>query len=201
MAMTRRRTVTPEAYAREELISLPPEVRLTEISLRLYADDHGRERVNARLMLASFYPMDEDKSERTIEEHLLMLDDAGCLILYDLSGSTFYAMAEWPTIDRPKPSRHPEPPPVAIDSRRPRDSFVAGERESERGGAGERGPARTDRDADHPPSPFCTAHQASGGTEEPCRSCGRARLQRKVWDDERMIRVRFREDETNEGER
>ncbi|GAA3009233.1 hypothetical protein GCM10010461_19550 [Microbacterium aurantiacum] len=188
MAMTRRRTVTPEGYAREELLSLPPSVRLTEISLRLYADDHGREKVNPRLMLASFYPLDESMSERTIDEHLLLLDDAGCIVLYDLDGSTFFALTEWPTIDRPKPSRFPEPP-LANNSRSPRVSFVAGERESERERASESGPARTDRDAGSPPSPFCHAHRETGGTDEPCRGCGRARLQRKVWDDQRIART------------
>lgn len=193
MAMTRRRTVTPEGYAREELLSLPPAVRLTEISLRLYADDHGREKVNARLMLASFFPLDEGMSERTIEEHLLLLDEAGCIVLYDVAGSTFFALTEWPTVDRAKPSRFPDPP-LANDSRTPRDPFVAGERESEgenereRAGA-ESGPARTDRDM--PPSPFCPAHRATGGTDDPCRACGRHRLKRKVWDDEHLGRVRF----------
>ncbi|MDF2920515.1 MAG: hypothetical protein K0S70_4733 [Microbacterium sp.] len=188
MAMTRRRTVTPEGYSREELLSLPPEVRLTEISLRLYADDHGRERVNSRLMLASFYPLDRDMTDQTIVEHLLMLDDAGCLTLYDLDGATFYAMSEWPSVDRAKDSRFPSPPPLASASRGSRESFVAGERESERAseGAGEweSGPARTDRDS--PPSPFCLAHRETGGTDDPCRGCGRARLQRKVWDDEQI---------------
>lgn len=194
MAMTRRRTVTPEGYSREELLSLPPIVRLTEISLRLYADDHGRERVNSRLMLASFFPLDRDMSETSIDEHLLMLDEAGCLTLYDLDGSTFYAMAEWPTVDRAKPSRFPDPPTFANASRSDRDSFVAGERESERGSErDEGGHARTDRDM--PPSPFCPAHRATGGIKDPCRECGRHRLQRRVWDDERMARRREPDDE------
>ena len=193
MAMTRRRALTPEAFAREELLSLPPEVRLTEIGLRLYADDHGREKVNARLMLARLYPLDEDKSERTVEEHLLMLDDAGCLVLYDLGGATFYALTDWPNVDRPQPSRFPAPP-VATDSRGDRERFVAGEREGERAGVGgESGPARSDRDT--PPSPFCPAHRATGGTDDSCRGCGRARLQRKVYDDEMFAKRQGGEDD------
>ncbi|TDL43857.1 hypothetical protein [Microbacterium oleivorans] len=177
--------MTPEGYSREELLSLPPAVRLTEISLRLYADDHGRERVNSRLMLASFYPLDRDMTDATIVEHLLMLDDAGCLTLYDLDGATYYAMEEWPTVDRAKPSRFPEPP-LANASRTSREGFVAGEREREgEEREGERGPARPPREGS-PPSPFCPTHRATGGTEEPCRSCGRHRMQRKVWDDERF---------------
>lgn len=193
MAMTRRRTVTPEGFAREELLSLPPVVRLTEISLRLYADDHGREKVNARLMLANFYPLDREMTDQTIVEHLLMLDDAGCLTLYDVDGSTFYAMSEWPTVDRAKPSVFPDPP-VATGSRRPREEFVAGEREREGVGEGESGPARTDRDT--PPSPFCPTHRETGGTDEPCRGCGRHRMIRKVYDDNRFSAQRGAGDET-----
>jgi hypothetical protein len=195
MAMTRRRTVTPEGFSREEMLSLPPAVRLTEISLRLYADDHGRERVNSRLMLASFYPLDREMTEATIEEHLLMLDEAGALTLYALDGATFYSMVEWPTVDRPQPSRYPSPP-IASESRTDRERFVAGERESERAGEGaERGPARSDRD--ERPSPFCRAHRDTGGTADPCRECGRARLQRSVWDDEHMARLRGGRDESD----
>lgn len=193
MAMTRRRMVTPEGYAREELLSLPPEVRLTEISLRLYADDMGRERVNPRLMLASFYPLDRQMTDSTMVEHLLMLDDAGCLTLYDLNGSTFYAMSEWPTVDRAKESRFPDPP-VASASRMPREGLVAGEGEREREGAGESGPARHARDG-LPPSPFCPTHRETGGTDEPCRSCGRHRMQRKVYDDERFASTRGADDD------
>jgi hypothetical protein len=185
MAMTRRRTVTPEGYSREELLSLPPEVRLTEISLRLYADDHGRERVNQRLMLASFYPLDESMNVRTIDEHLLLLDDAGCIVLFDVGGATYFAMTDWPTVDRAKPSRFPAPP-LAKASRTDRDEFVARESGREREGESGSGPARSPRDTDSPPSPFCPTHRATGGTDEPCRGCGRARLQRKVYDDEQM---------------
>lgn len=198
MAMTRRRVVTPEGVTRDEILSLPRDVRLTEILLRLYADDHGRERVNQRLMLARLYPMDEDMSEATIDEHLLMLDEAGAIVLYAAAGSTLFAVTEWPKVDRPADSRFP-PPPFENGSRSDRDRFVAGERErereSEREWGDERGHARTDREG-LPPDPFCPAHP--DGSDDPCRPCGVRRLRRKKWDDEQMAAarssVRFEED-------
>lgn len=193
MAMTRRRTVTPEGCTREELLSLSPEIRLTEVLLRLYADDHGREKVNSRLMLANFYPLDRGMSESTIDEHLLALDEAGCLVLYDVGGVTFFALTDWPRVDRAADSRFPEPP-FASASRTPRDSFVAGEREREGGREGESGPARIDRD--QPPSPFCPTHRETGGTDQPCRSCGRHRMIRKVYDDEKFSMQRGEDDES-----
>ncbi|WP_336633422.1 MULTISPECIES: hypothetical protein [unclassified Microbacterium] len=190
MAMTRRRVVTPEGVTRDEILSLPRDVRLTEILLRLYADDHGREKVNQRLMLARLYPMDRDMTESTIDEHLLLLDEADAITLYDASGSTFFSMTDWPKVDRPQDSRYPPPP-----SRSVRDPFVAGERErarereSEYGSEwdGERGHARTDRESG-PPDPFCPAHP--DGTDDPCRPCGVRRLRRKKWDDEQMAAAR-----------
>lgn len=190
MAMTRRRVVTPEGVTRDEILSLPRDVRLTEILLRLYADDHGREKVNQRLMLARLYPMDEDMTEATIDEHLLMLDEAGAIVVYSAAGSTFFAVTEWPKVDRPQDSRFP-PPPFENASRSDRERFVAGERErereSEREWRDERGHARTDRE-DLPPDPFCPAHP--DGTDDPCRPCGVRRLRRKKYDDEQMADAR-----------
>ncbi len=190
MAMTRRRVVTPEGFSRDELLSLPPAVRLTEIGLRLYADDHGREKVNQRLMLARLYPLDESMTESTIDEHLLMLDDAGAIAVYGAGGDTFFSVTDWPKVDRPADSRFP-PPPLANNSRTDRDRFVAGERErereSEREWGDERGHARTDRESG-PPDPFCPAHPE--GTDDPCRPCGVRRLRRKKWDDEQIAEAR-----------
>lgn len=191
MAMTRRRYVTPEGFSRDEILSLPPEIRLTEIGLRLYADDHGRERVNQRLMLARLYPMDREMTEEDIDEHLLTLDDAEAIVLYEVDGVTYFAVSDWPTVDRPQPSRYPAPPASRTD----RDRFVArervreggGEREGAEGESGEGGHARIDREG-LPPSPFCRNHP--DGTDMPCRACGRARNQRKVYDDELMAGVR-----------
>lgn len=186
MAMTRRRVVTPEGFSRDEMLSLPRDVRLTEIGLRLYADDHGRERVNQRLMLARLYPMDQDMTESDIDEHLLMLDEADAITVYGAGGSTFFSITEWPKVDRPQDSRCPPPP-----SRSVRDSFVAGERESAREResewGSERGHARSDRESG-PPDPFCPAHP--DGTDDPCRPCGVRRLRRKKWDDEQMREAR-----------
>lgn len=195
MAMTRRRVVTPEGFSRDELLSLSPAIRLTEIGLRLYADDHGREKVNQRLMLARLYPMDREMRESDIDEHLLQLDDAGAIVVYDAAGETYFSVTDWPKVDRPQDSRHPAPP-----SRMNRERFVAGERE-EGGGGGEREPresgrTRTDREG-LPPDPFCERHPDGTEFGAPCRECGTARLRRKKWDDEQIAearRVVFEED-------
>lgn len=193
MAMTRRRPITPEGFTRQELLSLSPTTRLLEIGLHLFADDHGREQVNQRLLLANIFPLDRHLDDSAIDEMLLALDEAGVIDLYAVDHRTYYQLTDWPRIDRPNPSRHPDPP-IANQSRTNR-----GEGERAREGAresswesssesdeerAERGPSGTNRDPNLPPSPFCPTHRSTGGTDEPCRACGRARLQRKVWDDQ-----------------
>lgn len=190
MAMTRRRVVTPEGFSRDELLSLPPAVRLTEIGLRLYADDHGREKVNQRLMLARLYPLDREMRESDIDEHLLQLDDAGAIVVYDAAGETYFAVTDWPKVDRPADSRHPEPPSRFIRDSFSNDSWRGRGRESESGRefeGDERGHARTDRESG-PPDPFCPTHP--DGTDDPCRPCGVRRLRRKKWDDEQLADAR-----------
>ena len=199
MAMTRRRTITPEAFSREELLSLPPTTRLFEMGLRLCSDDQGRGRVNQRLLLAQIFPLDAALDESAIDEMLLDLDAAGAIVIYDADGRTYWQITSWPKVDRPTPSKNPAPP-LANHSRTTRgegegvresSSERESEREWERSSDSESdeerdggGPTRAPRDPNLPPSPFCPAHQESGGTDGPCRSCGRARLQRKVWDDQ-----------------
>lgn len=197
MAMTRRRYVTPETFGREDLLSLPPAVRLTEVGMRMYADDEGRERMTPALLRASLYPLNPEITDEAITDHLLQLDAAGCIVIYDASGRTYYAMTDWPTVDRPTRSKHPEPPaePFANESRSPREPFVAGERGREREGEGESGweaaagvsASRSPRE-DDPPSPFCRAHPE--GTEHPCRGCGTARLRHRQWTDQQMAQAR-----------
>ena len=190
MAITRRRYITPEVWSKEDLLALPPEVRLTEIGLRMYADDEGRERVNPMLMRATLFPLNPSMTEQKLEEHILRLDQVGCLVVYDVRGQTYYAMKEWPSVDRPRPSAFPEPPkPLANDSRSRRDPFVAVEREgegereeSEGEWVSERGAARSDRES--PPSPFCRNHPQ--GTDNPCRACGTARLRYRMWEHEHL---------------
>lgn len=198
MAITRQRSVTPDAFLSPKLLRMPPETRLMEIGLRLYADNYGREMVDAGLLRAAIFPLNRDIQEAEINRMLWELDEAGAMVLYDVSGESYYQLTEWPAVQHPGPrSRHPEPPE---DSHEPfmnasRGSHGEGEGERVRAGESARGSGGGFQDQAHAPSPFCEAHRATGGTDQACRGCGRARLQRKVYDDEQMGGVRFEPDE------
>ncbi|MDR6867883.1 hypothetical protein J2Y69_002491 [Microbacterium resistens] len=195
MAITRQRSVTPDAFLNPRLLTLSPEARLTEVGLRLYADNFGREVAISRLLAAAIFPLSREMRDEDMDRILLELDQAECIEVYDVAGVTYYQMSDWPAVQHPGPkSRHPDPP---AESHEPfmkgsRESHGEGEGERERAWEGESVGGRGLHDQDQePPSPFCPSHRASGGTDDPCRRCGRARLQRKVWDREQIQKVRF----------
>lgn len=193
MALTRQRAVTPEIFALPALVKLPPAVRLTEVGLRMHADDHGRGRVRLRHILADVFPETSEITEAVLVDHLLMLAEAGVIVLYEDDHGSCFEFVDWPKVDRPGRSSAPPAPSFARSSRQSRDTFVAGEsgseweRESESGrasggeGASEReSPSRMSRE-DLPPDPFCSEHP--GGVEFPCIACQNARLRNQHYKD------------------
>lgn len=182
MGMTRKREIHPQMFHDEELMSLPVAVRWTAVGLRLFADDFGRESATSIRIRSAVWPMDADITDAVIEEHLLTLDEAGYLVLYQVGKRTYFALRNWQKVDRPTASSIPEPP-AETDSRAARESFVAGERgresewESKRGERAEEN-SQAAREGT-PPSPFCAAHPE--GTNSPCRNCGTARLRHEQW--------------------
>ncbi|MDR7113906.1 hypothetical protein J2X03_003808 [Microbacterium trichothecenolyticum] len=134
-------------------------------------------------------------TESVLVDHLLILAEADVITLYEHTGRSCYAFTEWGRVDRAGDTRVPDPPPFARPSRRPRESFVAGEREgerereSERAGEGgrETQSARISRE-ELPPDPFCIDHP--GGILEPCIACQNARLRNKHFLDVRRWAMR-----------
>lgn len=183
MGMTRQRTIQAELWRRWKWVSLDPLTRLTSIGLQASADDHGRGPVEPLLIKADIYPLDEAVTADVILEHVLDLDAAEFLTLYQVGTDTFFQVVNWPRVDRPNPSDIPPPPPepLANGSGSGPEPFrvVEGERRErarERGesAAGGEAASGTDPESDEAPPPFCTAHP--NGTTDPCRGCGLARL-------------------------
>lgn len=183
MAITRQRQLPPEAFLNPQLLALPPAVRLTEIGLRMYADNFGREQVHERLLIAAIYPFDREMTELQMAEHLEQLYDAGVIVLYTAGSrrEDFYQFVEWPAVSHAGRSKHPDPP----EDFRNGSGTLPGEGERGREGEGGSGPSGapsgTVPDLDSPPDPFCRVHMPTG-TDQPCQKCGRARLARKVYD-------------------
>lgn len=192
MTLTRPRTIPLEAYRTAR--TLPPMIRVTAEGLRMHADDHGRGPVELRQILADVWPETSEVTEAVLVDHLLTLAEAGLIVLFeDPSGRECYAFTEWGRVDRAGDPSVPEPPPFARPSRHSRETFAAGERESERaseseGARGrERESLRMSRE-ELPPDPFCPDHPE--GTLESCIACQNARLRNKRFLDHKRLAMR-----------
>jgi DNA-binding transcriptional ArsR family regulator len=169
--------MTPEDWQDEDLGSLPLAVRFTYLGLKMFADDQGRESATAARIRAALYTLDETVTDETIDEHLVMLADAGLITLYVVGARTYFAIEEWPRVDQAKPSRIPEPPIRTTSGSRPDDVAVVGEEgREEREAPGEPGATSG---SPLEPSPFCSKHP--DGTEQPCGGCGTARKRHELW--------------------
>ncbi|NQX36283.1 hypothetical protein [Herbiconiux sp. VKM Ac-2851] len=197
MAIRRQRTVKPRFFQDEELLTvLPPLVRWTFLGLQMNADDYGNESANLTLLKSQIWPMDDEITKSVLEDHLLVLAEAGYLLLYTVGKLTYYSVLnwreEWQTVDGKAASHIPPPPrePLATPSRGPREDQAVEERGSAgargrrvSGGESEEGEGEP-RDPSARPSPFCSKHPQ--GTERPCRACGVARLRHQQWMDDLM---------------
>lgn len=186
MGMTRQRTIAAELWRLRKWVALDPAVRFTAIGLQASADDHGRGPVEPLLIKADIYPMTESVTADVVIDHVLQLDDAEFLTLYQVGPETFFQIVRWPRVDRPNDSDIPSPPAplLANGSGTGPERLRVVEGES-RGRASERerapgegvgwerssGPPPDPGDA---PDPFCIDHP--DGTERPCKACGTARL-------------------------
>lgn len=173
---SRNRAITTRVFTDPAMLALPLEVRWTAIGLRLHADDEGREVAHPRLLWSSIWPLSEVVTEDELILHLLTLEDVGEIQLYSAGDRTYYRIIDFPKVDRGQPSGHPNPPPLAnqsrIDREGTRETFAAGERE---GGEEARGVFRGDM-----PPPFgCPEHPE--GSFDPCGPCGTARMRHQAW--------------------
>lgn len=205
----RRRWIQPEFFTSEDVLALPRDARLTFIGLWLYADDFGRERTNAALIKADVYPLDEDITPRTIDEHMLLFEGRDMIRLYEVAGREYFELTgwnRWQPVQNPSRSNIPapsadeachEPPappsdPYVEPLETPRSEGEGEEREGEREegdreagdeGTGEAAPTThldsASTSTTRPPDPFCPRHP--GGTSKPCRDCGNARMTFKHW--------------------
>lgn len=193
MTLTRQRAVTPEIFAHPALVRLSPATRLTEVGLRMHADDHGRGRVRLRAILADVFPETSEITEGVLTDQLLELAEAGVIVIWEDAHGSCFEFVNWPKVDRASKPTTPPAPPFARPSRSSRDSFVAGE--SEREWEGERGregewksegasereaPSRMSREG-LPPDPFCPEH--AGGVLYSCIACQNARLRNQHYKD------------------
>lgn len=110
--MARIRSIKPEFWESESVGRLSRDARLLFIGLWSSADDHGRFRAHPRLLASGLFPYDDD-AKASVPTWLGELQREGCVELYQAGEDRFGHIPKWEThqkIDRPSPSRFPEPP-------------------------------------------------------------------------------------------
>lgn len=108
--MARIRTIKPEFWTSAQIIECSPNARLLFIGMWNFADDAGRMAYSPKTLKAQIYPSDSlssDEIVRMIDE----LSSNGLIIKYTIDDKQFISITGWhhQKIDRPRPSKIPEP--------------------------------------------------------------------------------------------
>lgn len=131
--MARIRTIKPEFSHSESMGRVSRDARLLFILLWPLCDDSGRARGDSRFLARTLYPYDDgrdgaiDTSAADVEAWLAELDREGCLVRYDVDGSTYLQICNWlkhQKIDKPSASKIPEFDGHSRILARPRESSV-----------------------------------------------------------------------------
>lgn len=112
--MARIRSVKPELWESETVASCTRDARLLLIGLISHADDEGRERGSANLIVSKVFPYDMDIGIDEVEEWLAELAAAHLIVLYvGPNGHRYIAIVNWrehQRIEKPRSSSLPAPP-------------------------------------------------------------------------------------------
>lgn len=117
--MARIRTIKPELPHSESLGSISRDARLTFILLFTLADDIGRLRGSSRMLASLLFPYDDDAPKK-IGVWLDELESKCNIIRYQVDGQSYIQICNWlnhQKIDRPSPSKLPDPNIIREDSR------------------------------------------------------------------------------------
>jgi hypothetical protein len=114
--MPRIRTLKPECWQDEAFGTVSIEAECLFIGLITQADDYGRLEAGALRARALVWPYKPEIDPVRVEGWLAELEDARLIVRYESEGRSCIALRGWDRnqkVDRPTPSRIPEPPVLA----------------------------------------------------------------------------------------
>lgn len=92
----RIRTIKPAFWTSDDIIDLPDDfTRLLFIGLWNYADDEGRGRDRAALIVAALFPLREDITAAHVEVGMTNLACAGLITRYIVEDRWYFVVAKW----------------------------------------------------------------------------------------------------------
>lgn len=109
--MARIRTIKPDFWSNEKVMSCSRNSRLLFIGLWNYADDAGRMVDSAKTVKAQIFPGDDDVCSAMVRGMLDELSTIGLLQKYEHEGRAYLQITGWDhqKIDRPRASKIPSP--------------------------------------------------------------------------------------------
>lgn len=111
MTRLRIRSLKPEMWQDEKIGRVTRDARLLFVGLITLADDEGRFRAPAPLVLGHIYPWDT-VSPRRLESWMRELEEVGLVVRYEVGGQRYGHLPGWAkhqVINRARPSMLPEP--------------------------------------------------------------------------------------------
>ncbi|GAP66817.1 hypothetical protein MBSD_n2132 [Mizugakiibacter sediminis] len=108
--MARIRSIKPEFPQSESMGRVSREARLLFILLWPICDDYGRTRAASRMLASTLFPYDDDAKD-LIDGWLDELEREGCILRYEVNGSTYLEITNWlihQKIDKPSKPQFPE---------------------------------------------------------------------------------------------
>ena len=115
--MARKRMISPEIWESDSFSSLSDFAKLVFIGLISNADDEGKGSAKPANVRSKLFPNDEDRRVTDIKK---ALSEIGCkmsITFYEVSGNSYYILtkwSKWQKIDRPTPSKLPNPPQSTV---------------------------------------------------------------------------------------
>ncbi len=136
--MARIRTIKPEFPQSESMGRVSRDARLLFVQLWTICDDSGRTRGASRMLASLLFPYDDD-AVSLIDGWLAELEREGCLVRYEVDGSTYLQVQKWQQhqkIDKPSASKFPSPREPSRDFAEPSRKIVQdqGPRTKDQGG-------------------------------------------------------------------
>ena len=111
--MARKRMISPEIWESSSFSKLSDFAKLVFIGLISNADDSGKGKANPSYIRSRLFPNDEDRRVTDIKKALSEIALTMSITFYEVNGDNFYLLTNWmrwQKIDRPTPSKIPDPP-------------------------------------------------------------------------------------------
>ena len=111
--MARKRMISPEIWESSSFAELSDFAKIVFIGLISNADDAGKGEANAALLKSKLFPRDEKKRAADVKSALSEIARSTSTLFYSVEGHDYYALTtwkRWQKLDRPTPSKIPDPP-------------------------------------------------------------------------------------------